>query len=125
MIIAVMTLAFIVCHSFTDVLLAGVLFGLGFGAYTSVDWALGTQVLPSKTNAAKEMGVWHVAMTLPQSVAAPIAGLLIESFGKHTSMAHGELQIHYTTTGYAAVFVMSAICFALGAYLLHNVRGVK
>lgn len=124
-IIAVMVLAFIFCRSFPQVLIAGTLFGIGFGAYTSVDWALGTDVLPTKTNAAKEMAIWHVAMTLPQSLAAPMATIIIESFGKTVSQKGGEEVIHYTTSGYAAVFAVTAVCFALGAFYLKNVRGVK
>ena len=123
--IAVMVLAFIFCRQFNEVLLAGTLFGIGFGAYTSVDWALGTDVLPSKTNAGKEMAIWHVAMTLPQSIAAPVAGLLIESFGTETIMREGEKWTRYSSNGYAAVFLLTAVCFALGAFLLKNVRGVR
>lgn len=125
--IAIMALGFIFCHSLIQVMLVGVVFGLGFGAYTSVDWALGTDVLPSREDAAKEMAVWHIAMTLPQSIAAPVAGGLIAAFGK-TSLgldAKGDEIVHYTHNGYAAVFILCAACFALGAYLLKNVRGVR
>ena len=37
----------------------------------------------------------------------------------------GDPIIHYTTAGYSYVFILCAVCFALGAYLLKNVRGVK
>jgi MFS family permease len=123
--IAVMTLAFVFCKDINQVLAAGVLFGLGFGAYTSVDWALGTDVLPSKKDAAKEMAVWHIAMTLPQSIAAPIAGIIIAKFG--FTVVHGEEKdiVHYTQMGYGVTFALCAVLFAMGAYFLRNVRGVK
>ncbi len=124
-VIAVMVLGFIFCRNFEQVLIVGTLFGIGFGAYTSVDWALGTDVLPTKTNAAKEMAIWHVAMTLPQSIAAPIATIIITSFGKTSVKEEAEVVVHYTSAGYGAVFLMAAICFAAGAYFLKNVRGVK
>jgi MFS family permease len=126
--IAVMALAFIFCRSITDVLLAGTLFGLGYGAYISVDYALGTDVLPSRKDAAKEMAVWHIAMTLPQSFAAPIAGYLIAIPGTRVLpglVEGGEKVIHYTVAGYSYVFILCAVCFALGAFLLRNVRGVR
>lgn len=123
--IAIMTLAFIFCHSINQVLVAGVFFGLGFGAYTSVDWALGTDVLPSKKDAAKEMAVWHIAMTLPQSLAAPLAGIIIAQFGMTTSIVEDETIYHYTTTGYGVTFFLCAVFFGLGAFLLRNVKGVK
>ena len=123
--IALMSVLFIFCHGQASAMACGALFGLGFGAYTSVDWALGTDVLPSKRNAAKEMAVWHVAMTLPQAFAAPIASGLIEMFGKTVTAGPEEPIVHYTLSGYTAMFLMSAVCFALGAVLLKNVRGVK
>lgn len=124
-VIAAMALAFVLCRSYNEVLLAGVLYGLGFGAYTSVDWALGTDVLPSRVDAAKEMAVWHIAMTLPQSIAAPIAGTLIALGGMNTLVVGGERVYHYHLAGYAALFVFAAACFAGGAYFLRNVRGVR
>jgi MFS family permease len=126
--IAVMALAFIFCRSRNEVMLAGVFFGLGFGAYTSVDWALGTDVLPSKKDAGKEMAVWHVAMTLPQTAAAFLAGGLIGVFGMTTSApteVGGEPVTHYAIAGYSAVFILAALCFAAGAFFLKNVRGVR
>jgi MFS family permease len=123
--IAAMALAFVVCRSLEAVIIVGVLFGLGFGAYTSVDWALGTDVLPSQEDAAKEMAVWHISMTLPQSIAAPVAGGLIAAFGMTSERVKGEEIAHYTIAGYSCVFLLCAVCFALGAYLLKNVKGVK
>ncbi len=124
-VIAFFALCFILCRTLEQVLVVGVLFGLGYGAYISVDYALGTDVLPSQKDAAKEMAVWHIAMTLPQSIAAPVAGVLISSFGMTEEIVKGERVPHYTVAGYSAVFVLCSVCFALGAYLLKNVRGVR
>jgi len=123
--IAIVALSFIFCRSIPQVLLAGSIFGLGYGAYISVDWALGTDVLPNKKSAGKEMGVWHIAMTLPQTIAAPFAGDLILRFGKTPYMSPDGPSVHYTINGYAAVFGLCAICFALGAYFLKNVKSVR
>jgi MFS family permease len=122
---ALIGLGFIFCRDFQQVLIVGIVFGLGYGAYISVDWALGTQVLPSKADAAKEMGVWHIAMTLPQSIAAPIAGLIIESFGKHVLYKGDDVIVHYTVAGYGCVFVFASLCFAGGALFLRNIRGIR
>jgi MFS family permease len=122
---AVVGLGFIFCRNFVEALIVGIVFGLGYGAYISVDWALGADVLPSKDDAAKGMAVWHIAMTLPQSIAAPVAGLVIASFGRKVVYLGDEPTVHYTIAGYASVFIMVAACFGLGAALLRNVRGVK
>ena len=121
--IAVISISFIFCRTIPQVLAAGLIFGLGFGAYTSVDWALGTEVLPSKKNAAKEMAVWHIAMTLPQAIAAPFAGELISAFGKQVGATPDV--VHYTIPGYSAVFILCSVCFGLGAFFLQNVRSVR
>ncbi len=124
-VIAVMTVALIFCTTLSQTLLVGVLFGLGYGAYISVDWALGTDVLPSEKDAAKDMAVWHISMTLPQSIGAPVAGFILASFGQSISFVAGEKITHYNMGGYAAVFTLSAVCFLLGALLLRNVKRVK
>ncbi|MER3497061.1 MAG: hypothetical protein C4320_10105 [Armatimonadota bacterium] len=126
--IAVVSLGFIFAHSFWSALTVGAAFGLGYGAYISVDYALGNDVLPDKEAAGKDMAVWHVAMTLPQVLAAPIAGILITVGGKTLDpiqKVDGEPLYHYALSGYASVFILCSICFALGAILLQKVRGVR
>ncbi len=126
-IIAVTSIGFIFCSSVWHVLAVGLVFGLGYGAYVSVDWALGTEVLPTKDNAAKEMAVWHIAMTLPQSIGAPLAGYALAAYGMTKEVIPGldDPVTHYQDAGYATIFIAAAICFAFGAILLRNVRGVK
>ncbi|MEI7984448.1 MAG: MFS transporter [Armatimonadota bacterium] len=126
--IAIVAPAFILCSNFGQALLVGALFGLGYGAYISVDYALGTDVLPHSHEAGKDMAIWHIAMTLPQSIAAPFAGFLIErpGFTEIPNPIPGEPPIvHYLKPGYGYIFVLCSICFALGAYLLRNVKGIK
>jgi MFS family permease len=125
--IAITSLGFIFCTSIPQVLIVGMFFGLGYGAYVSVDWALGTEVLPSKDNAAKEMGIWHIAMTLPQSIGAPIAGYALAAYGVSKEVVPGldDPVLHYHANGYASIFIMCAVACGLGAILLRNVRGVR
>src|SRR5512142_1308834 len=101
-------LVYVVFHSFLLVVLMGIVFGLGYGAYQSVDWALATDVLPSMDDYAKDMGVWHVADVVPQVIATPIAGVLLDlfqSFGKANGMP---------TLGYTVIFLVSVLYFILG-----------
>lgn len=119
---------FIFCHNLPMALGVGALFGIGYGAYISVDYALGTDVLPNKEAAGKDMAVWHIAMTLPQSIAAPLAGFLVAApgFTKIANPVAGEEPImHYLTMGYGFIFALCALCFALGAILLRNVKGIE
>ena len=125
-VIAVAAFLFLCVHSLGGVLAVAVVFGLGFGAYYSVDWALACDVLPDRERAAaKDMAVWHVAMVLPQSIALPIAGGLLAAFGKTMAGSGAEQVAHYTRAGYTAIFGLAACYLLLGAVLLRNVRGAR
>jgi MFS family permease len=96
----------------THVYLIGILFGLGYGAFYSVDWALGTDVLPNPDDAAKDMGIWHISMVLPQAIAPVIAGQLIAHIGNGRA-------------GYTVLMAVATVYLLLGASLIWKVRGVK
>ena len=84
-------------------------FGLGFGAFTSVDWALGSDAMPSESSYARDMGIWHVAFVAPQFVGAPQGRLL--DWGNAQS----------PNLGYTLVFGIAAVFFVLGVILVRNV----
>jgi MFS family permease len=71
-----------------EAFLAGMsLFGIGLGAYLSVDFALVTDVLPNRENdAAKDLGLFNVASTLPQSIAPAIASAILVSTGSYSAV---------------------------------------
>jgi Na+/melibiose symporter-like transporter len=100
--------------SLTFTFIVAALFGLGYGAYMAVDWALGIDVLPAGEDAAKDMGIWHVSMVLPQMIAPAVAGLTLNAL-KGTSLL----------AGYTVVFGMAAVWFVLGTLFVRQVRGVR
>lgn len=123
---AAITFGFAFCRSVEWVIVLGVLFGLGYGAYVSVDWALGTDVLPSKEHAGKDMAIWHVAQALPQAIGATSAGYLLSAFGTYeTVQGSGPPVTHYYASGFTAMFILASVFLLLGAVLLRNVKGVK
>jgi MFS family permease len=95
--------------------LLGVLFGLGYGAYTSVDWALAVDALPSAATAGRDMGVWNIASTLPTLLAPLLGGTLIGVMA-----VLGPVEI-----GYRGVFALAALCFVLGALALRRVAAAS
>lgn len=124
-IMALMGIFFPFCRNLEQIFAIGLVFGLGYGIYTSVDWALGTDVLPSKDkDAAKDMGVWHVAMTLPQQIGVGIGGFLLGRFAL-VDAAVGNQRVPYSVTGYTILFFMASLSFAAGAYFIKNVKGVR
>ncbi len=112
-------LVFILSHSFTITVIMGIVFGLGYGAYQSVDWALVSDVLPSIDDYAKDMGVWHVADVLPQIVATPIAGVLLDNFQRV-----GKAQ-NIPNLGYTVIFVVATVFFALGTIFVKQIKKVR
>lgn len=89
-------------------------YGLGNGAFQAVDWALAVDVLPKNGGPAKDMGIWHVALVLPQVIGPAMTGMIV-----------GAVKGYSLLLGYTAVFVLAAVWFTLGTVLVRNVRGVR
>jgi MFS family permease len=95
---------------------AAVVMGVGIGAYFAVDLALITDVLPDKEhNAAKDMGIFNIANSLPQSVAPAMAPLLLGIGGGGST----------APANYTALFIAGALLSLLGAGLIAPIRAVK
>lgn len=97
--------------------LVAIFWGFGYGAYLSVDWALGTEVLPNVDEAGKGMGVWHLSMVIPQSIAAPAAGLLLKPF----VIPGGG----YAMGGYALTFGVACVFMFLCGALIFRVKKAR
>jgi MFS family permease len=110
----VVALVFIIFPVPQMVLVTGVLFGLGYGAFTSVDQALVTDVLPNQEDYGKDMGIWQIATILPQITGIIIGGLTL-------SLAR-SLPGH---AGYSVLMGITTLFFALGTYFVHKVKGVR
>lgn len=108
-VMAAAALALLVAPSYPVALALAVGFGVGFGAFTSVDWALGSDAMPSASSYARDMGIWHVAFVAPQMTSAPQGALL--DWGN----AHGG------NLGYTLVFGIAALFFLAGVVLVRNV----
>jgi MFS family permease len=88
-------------------LLAAVVMGVGFGAYTSVDWALVTLVLPEAADRGKDLGLINVAATLPQVMAPIVAWPIVEWLG-----------------GYGSLYFAAGAVGLAGAVLVNKIRSV-
>lgn len=116
---AIVPIVFVFYAPFGLVVGLGLVFGLGFGAYQSVDWALASDVLPSQDDYAKDMGVWHVALTFPQVIATPIAGFMLDRFQAFGSQ-HASPNL-----GYTVIFLLAAVYFVVGTVLVRRIRKVR
>lgn len=94
----------------------GIVFGLGYGAYTSVDWALSIDVLPSLEKASKDLGIWNASSTLP-AIIAPLLGSLIIN----TTAGFGNVSFGYRLVfGAAAFFLLLAAISVLFVHEQHK-----
>eukprot|EP00753_Platysulcus_tardus_P019790 PLAT7543.1.p1 GENE.PLAT7543.1~~PLAT7543.1.p1 ORF type:complete len:470 (+),score=144.85 PLAT7543.1:48-1412(+) len=116
---SIVCLMFPLTTSFRLLLGEAFLFGLAFGTFQAIDFALVCDVLPSKTDAAKDMGVWHISLVLPQVVAVPMAGGILDYF-KPIGEAQGNSALPYLL-----IFLLALLYFLLATVLLRKIRGVR
>jgi MFS family permease len=112
---AVVGVVFVITHSLPLVITAGAIFGLGYGAYQSVDWALVADVLPSAKSYARDMGVWNVALSLSQVIAPVLGGPLLDTFTRAGN----------PVLGYQVIFTMSIIYCIIGTVTVRFIRGAS
>lgn len=109
---ALTALVFVVAPDHFPLWPLGILFGIGYGAYMSVDIALAIDALPSQSDAGKDLGLWSTASTLP-AIVAPLLGSAVifvaDRFGQ-------------TALGYRGVFGLATLCLILGAAFVLKVR---
>lgn len=76
---------------------------------------ISSDVLPNPSEFAKDMGLWSLALILPQVVAAPASGVLLDYFqGIYPGW----------NLGYTAVFLTTAVYFVLGTYYVKKIEMV-
>jgi len=109
---ALAALTFVVAPGRLPLWPLGILFGLGYGAYMSVDVALAIDALPSQHDAGKDLGLWNIASTL-QSVIAPLLGSIVIFIAGH----FGALAL-----GYRTIFGLAALFLVFGAVFILKVR---
>ena len=112
---AAAALVFVLAPSQAPLWPLGICFGLGYGAYMSVDVALAVDALPSLHAAGQDLGIWSMASTLP-GVVAPVLGSAVILL---TSV------IGQTASGYRGIFALATIFLILGAFLVLKVRETR
>ena len=91
------------------VVVAFVFYGMGQGAFGSIEMALMTDVLPSAEDRGKDLGLINLAVTLPQATAPLAALVLLEGFG----------------FGFRSLFFAAVVCFACATLALAAIRRVR
>lgn len=95
--------------SVSQFLVGVALAGIGKGLYFAVDLALLAAILPSEQDTAKDMSVFQIANSLPQSLAPALAPIILA-----IGSASGK--------NYAAIYLTGAVLALLGAFAINPVR---
>lgn len=97
-------------HAYPAYLIGMAFTGIGQGVFFAVELALVTQILPDRhLNAAKDLGMFNIANTLPQSIA-PALGPMILAVG------HGS---------YTGLFAVAGAVALLACIAILPLRGVR
>ena len=104
-------MGFVFSQSIGFALIAAAIFGLGYGAFQAVDWALICNVLPPGAP-AKYTGLWSCADTVPQIVAPFIGGAVASYF----------INQYNASIGYRAVMFTAIVWFVLGTFFIRFVK---
>jgi len=96
------------------VLALALAFGVGYGLYYAVDWALACDTLPDKSQSAKDMGLFHIALTFPQAIIPFFSGPLIDALNG----PHGN-------GGYRVVFSSAVVFMVLGTLFVSRIKTVR
>ncbi len=107
-------LLFIAWQTQYGALVSGLFFGIGYGAYTSVDWALAADALPPTDQAGKFLGIWSAMGILPQVIGISVGAVILQ-------LLRG-LPNHF---GYTTLFIVTILYFGLGTLVIKQVKSVK
>ncbi|NEM90680.1 MFS transporter [Galbitalea soli] len=123
--LAALLLAFV--QDINIAFIAAGLLGFGYGCYMSVDQALATQVLPDAHSRGKDLGIMNIATAVPQAVGPLLGAFIVLWFStENTSVGVGAAADTATqSSGFAALFVASAIAAVLGGLAMAPIKSVK
>jgi MFS family permease len=110
-------------QSWGAALVAAAVMGCGYGIYTSVDFAMITQVLPGAEDRAKDLGVINIANALPQVFAPVLAAVvlgLVEVGGGLVETEGGAF-----SAGYFALYAVAFGVSILGSVFVTRIRSVS
>lgn len=103
---------FALVPNFTVIALLAIFFGVAYGAYESSSWAMVSDVLPSRKELAKDMGIWQSSIATPQ-ILSGLAGMAVD-WGNH-NWGDGK--------GYTLIFLFASVAYFFSTVLVKKIRG--
>jgi len=109
---ALASFAFVIAPGSFPLWILGICFGVGYGAYTSVDWALAIDSLPSMGNVGKDFAIWGSSTNLSSTLAPALGSVIIY-----------EVSIYAATAlGYRVIFAVATLFLIAGAVFALKIR---
>lgn len=112
LLMAVASLGFVLMHSLSVILVFSFIYGLGFGVYSSTDWALGIDVLPKRNSFGLDMGLWNTSSSLSMILSNAIGGLVL-------ALLTGSIGL---SGAYRSLYLVACLFFLLGSLFVAKVR---
>ena len=109
---AMASFAFVIAPGSFPLWILGILFGIGYGAYTSVDWALAIDAMPSLSTVGKDFALWGSSTNLAAILAPAIGSFIIYLVSIHAA----------TSLGYRVVFAVATLFLLAGALFILKIR---
>lgn len=108
---SLMAVLFSFLSSYNEVIICGILLGIGFGAFATANWALLCNLVP-REKAGKFMGVWNLTFIIPQAIAPLIAGYPSDYI--NTLLGSGM--------GYRVILILAFVYIVIGLLAVIPIR---
>jgi MFS family permease len=112
LLMATASFAFVIAPGSFPLWILGILFGVGYGAYTSVDWALAVDAMPQLSTVGKDFALWGSSTNLSSILAPAMGSLIIYAVSFYAA----------TALGYRLVFAVATLFLIYGAIFVLKIR---
>jgi MFS family permease len=112
LLMATASFAFVIAPGSFPLWILGILFGIGYGAYTSVDWALAVDAMPQLSTVGKDFALWGSSTNLSSILAPAMGSLIIYLVSFYAA----------TALGYRLVFAVATLFLIYGAIFVLKIR---
>jgi MFS family permease len=109
---ATASFAFVIAPGSFPLWMLGILFGVGYGAFTSVDWALAVDAMPQLSTVGKDFAIWGSSAYISAFLAPAMGSLIIYLVAQHAA----------TALGYRLVFALATLFLLAGAWFILKIR---
>lgn len=109
---ATASFAFVIAPGSFPLWILGILFGVGYGAYTSVDWALAVDAMPQLSTVGKDFALWGSSTNLSSILAPALGSIIIYLVSFYAA----------TALGYRLVFAVATLFLIYGAIFVLKIR---